>query len=237
MSALAKIEAETGAEPMTAPQAITLFRTENPNEIVARAGETANALIAVVRKKKLMVNIQGREYPRVEAWTLCGTMLGVFPVCVWSRKLENGWEARVEARTLAGQLVGAAEAQCTRSEKTWANRDEYALRSMAQTRATSKALRQPLGFVMVMAGLEATPAEEMIVEAEAVEVVSAERLSGPQTKNIMRLIAKLDAAGTITADSIVAGMLEEYGTGTVTELSKSQASDLISRLKSKAGEE
>ena len=40
-------------------------------------------------------------------------------------------------------------------------RDDYALRSMAQTRATSKALRQPLGFVMSLAGFDPTPAEEM----------------------------------------------------------------------------
>jgi hypothetical protein len=32
---------------------------------------------------------------------------------------------------------------------------------MAQTRATSKALRQPLGFVVTLAGFNATPAEEM----------------------------------------------------------------------------
>jgi hypothetical protein len=32
---------------------------------------------------------------------------------------------------------------------------------MAQTRAASKALRQPLGFVVVLAGYEATPADEM----------------------------------------------------------------------------
>jgi hypothetical protein len=32
---------------------------------------------------------------------------------------------------------------------------------MAQTRATSKALRQPLGFVMQLAGFNPTPAEEM----------------------------------------------------------------------------
>ena len=36
---------------------------------------------------------------------------------------------------------------------------------MAQTRATSKALRLPLGFVMTLAGLEATPAEEMPQDA------------------------------------------------------------------------
>jgi methylglyoxal synthase len=48
-----------------------------------------------------------------------------------------------------------------RSEKTWARRDDYALQSMAQTRATSKALRLPLGFVMQIAGYDATPAEEI----------------------------------------------------------------------------
>jgi hypothetical protein len=32
---------------------------------------------------------------------------------------------------------------------------------MAQTRATSKALRVPLGFIVVLAGYEATPEEEM----------------------------------------------------------------------------
>jgi hypothetical protein len=75
--------------------------------------------------------------------------------------MDDGWEARVEARTRAGEIVGAAEAECLRSENTWANRDDYALRSMAQTRATSKALRQPLGFVMQLAGFNPTPAEEM----------------------------------------------------------------------------
>jgi hypothetical protein len=76
----------------------------------------------------------------------------------------DGWEARVEARTLAGQVVGAAEAECLRTEKTWSSRDDYALRSMAQTRAVSKALRGPLGFVVTLAGYEATPAEEMPAE-------------------------------------------------------------------------
>lgn len=140
---------------------VTLFRTDQPGEVVARATETANALAKVIRDQRLAVRIQGREHVRVEGWTLLGTMLGVFPVCVWSRKLEDGWEARVEARTLAGHIVGAAEAECLRSERTWATRDDYALRSMAQTRATSKALRQPLGFVMTLAGFAETPAEEM----------------------------------------------------------------------------
>ena len=86
----------------------------------------------------------------------------------WTRpilddELQVGWEARVEARTRAGEVVGAAEAQCLRAERTWKGRDDYALRSMAQTRAVSKALRLPLGFVMQLAGFNPTPAEEMAV--------------------------------------------------------------------------
>ena len=152
-------------------QSVTLFGTDNPAEVIERAAAVATGLADVVKKQGLVSVISGKEYPRVEAWTLLGTMLGVFPVVVWSREVGDGlgWEARVEARTLAGQVVGAAEAECLRSERTWAKRDSYALRSMAQTRATSKALRGPLGFVMTIAGFEATPEAEMpVVEVPAV---------------------------------------------------------------------
>lgn len=138
----------------------------DPAEFVASYIAVADELARVVRSKKLASTISGREYVRVEGWTLLGSMLGVFAVSVWTRPVDVdgervGWEARCEARTRDGGVVGAAEAECLRSEAKWKSRDDYALRSMAQTRATSKALRQPLGFVMTLAGLEATPAEEM----------------------------------------------------------------------------
>lgn len=141
--------------------AVTLFGTNDPTEVIARATAAADALADVLENKGLFTNINGRKHVRVEGWTLLGTMLGVFPVVVWTRQLENGWEARVEARTRDGQVVGAAEAECLRDENQWKNRDDYALRSMAQTRATSKALRHPLGFVVSLAGYAETPAEEM----------------------------------------------------------------------------
>lgn len=163
------IDAEVVGQELEPVTHGNLFRTEDPVEIIRRASETADALAAVLRDRKLTSNISGKEHVRVEGWTLLGTMLGVFPVIEWTRPLDGGgWEARVEARTLAGQTVGAAEAQCTRAEKEWGPnpskgrmRDDYALRSMAQTRAISKALRGPLGFVVTLAGYEATPAEEM----------------------------------------------------------------------------
>ena len=60
-----------------------------------------------------------------------------------------------------GREVGWGEGRCTRAEKNWATRDDYALSSMAQTRAQSKTLRQPLGFIVSLAGYATTPAEEL----------------------------------------------------------------------------
>src|SRR5262249_6052329 len=99
-------------------------------------------------------------------WTLLGSMLGLLPYVVWTRRLDDGWEARVEARTLDGRPVAAAEAECLRSERKWSNADDYAVRSMAQTQAGSKALRQPVGVVMELAGFNATPGEEVYAEPE-----------------------------------------------------------------------
>jgi hypothetical protein len=156
------LDAETGElVPYQPPAPVSLFGTNDPAEVVEAARRAAAPLVDVIRSQKLSVKIGQSEHVRVEGWTLLGSMLGVFPVCVWTRQMEDGWEARVEAKTRAGEVVGAAEAECLRSENTWKNRDDYALRSMAQTRATSKALRQPLGFVMQLAGFNPTPAEEM----------------------------------------------------------------------------
>jgi hypothetical protein len=154
-------EDEHSQELAVGPAPGTLFRTDDPVEIIARATEVAKALSEVLKAQGLTSRIKDKDYVRVEGWTLCGTMLGVFPVVEWTRQVENGWEARVEARTRDGATVGAAEAECLRSESRWKTADDYAVRSMAQTRAISKALRAPLGFIVSLAGFEATPAEEM----------------------------------------------------------------------------
>lgn len=139
----------------------TLFRTDDPVEVLTRATEVADALAPAIEQRKLFANISGKKHITVEGWTTLGAMLGVTAVCEWTRKLDDGWEARVEARTLDGRVIGAAEAQCTRAERMWSGHDDYALRSMAQTRATSKALGSVLRFVVTLAGYSGAPAEEM----------------------------------------------------------------------------
>lgn len=60
-----------------------------------------------------------------------------------------------------GKEIGFGAAICTNAETKKADFDEYAIASMAQTRAIGKAFRNLLGYVMNAAGYEATPAEEM----------------------------------------------------------------------------
>ena len=59
-------------------------------------------------------------------------MLGLVPVPVWTKPNEtgDGYVARVEARTLDGRVVGAAESECSRA-RALEDRKPYAIRSMA----------------------------------------------------------------------------------------------------------
>lgn len=151
------------AEPVAPPA--TLFGTDDPVEVIAKATRIADALVAVVEKKGLIANIKGKKYPQVEAWQTMAAMMSITAVCEWSRPVADGWEARVVLYNRQRDIIGSAEAQCIKNESGKRSWEDYALRSMAQTRATSKAYRSNLGFVMVLAGYQATPAEEMPVDA------------------------------------------------------------------------
>lgn len=145
----------------------TLFGSDDPSTVVAKAVAIADALKDVIQKKRLVANISGKQHVLVDGWTLCGTMLGVFPVVVRTTEIRDeekvvGFEAYTEARTITGAVVGAATARCTRGEPSWKSRADYALLSMAQTRSVSKAMRIPLGFIISMAGYETSPAEEVM---------------------------------------------------------------------------
>ena len=164
--ALAVIESDEPDEARPS-EALTLFGTSDPIAVLGQASRVALALAQVIKKQGLFTVIQKKEYVHVEGWTLLGSMLGVTPQIEWTRKLENGWEARaIAVFNQTGKTVGAGEAQCLRSESKWAKADDYAVRGMAQTRAISRALRGPLGFVVVLAGFAATPADEMPTETQ-----------------------------------------------------------------------
>lgn len=129
---------------------------------------TAETIVAMVAKKcvgpKFIAPIQGKNYPKVEWWTTVGAVLGLFPREESNVKLARDGEVAFEATVgvyRGDKLVTRASAICSSREKRWGHADEYAVRSMASTRATGKAYRIGLSFLAVMAGLEATPAEEI----------------------------------------------------------------------------
>jgi hypothetical protein len=179
-----------------------LFKTDDPVEVVERATRVADALKDVISKRELYTMIQGKPHVRVEGWQLVGAMLGVTAVCVETVEVEGGWKATVEARTADGRVIGSASALCTKNEKRgpWKSADDYARLSMAQTRATSKALKGPLGFVISLAGYQTTPAEEMTF-IEADPVAEVEPATPPE-------LISAEAAAEIVNDADGFGLLE-----------------------------
>lgn len=160
------------AEPVVNTGSLSTFGTIDPSATIAIANKWANELVNIIKQKPgLVANISGKKFPVVECWTTLGAMVGVFPQVEGEVRTSGSWKegdftaiATVTARTLDGKVVGRAEALCSQEEKMRGNprwQDKYAVFSMAQTRAIAKALRLPLSWVLQMAGIETTPAEEI----------------------------------------------------------------------------
>lgn len=116
-------------------------------------------------QNNLTVNIQGNRYAMVEAWQFAGAMIGLFPriTSVENIGKENVFKYRAVCKIYdtKGVFITRAEAICSNEEKKKKYFDEYAIASMAQTRATGKAFRVLLGWIFKASGFESTPAEEM----------------------------------------------------------------------------
>lgn len=104
---------------------------------------------------------------RVEAWQILGEMLDIHPIIVDTHDITTDgetkatWQAECQLVDAEGKVVGKGYSICSQKEKMWANRDEYAVMSMAQTRATGRAFRNRFGQIAKLAGYEVTPLEEM----------------------------------------------------------------------------
>ena len=161
---------------MNEPQAIARRETRTPDQLIAEGREQANALMRVVKEAGLAKDLGGsKPHLEVEAWQTIGRFNGYLTDVVWTRPITEegikvGYEARAELVRIddGAHLIGA-EAECRFDEeiekkdgtviKRWD--DDYAVRSMAQTRAQSKLGRMAFAWVAVLAGYSGTPAEEM----------------------------------------------------------------------------
>lgn len=178
-----------------APAPASLFHTDDPVEVLDKASAVATALANVIDRQNMFVSIRGKNHVTIDGWQTLASMLGVTAVVVSTSELDPGdWEARAEARTMDGRVVGAADAMCCKAEGgNWGPKaSSNARRAMAQTRAMSRALRGPLGFVVTLAGYQATAAEEMPAAPPPAPVVP---LTDDQIADVSAAISAALAAG------------------------------------------
>lgn len=142
----------------------------SPNQIMGFATNLKDLIV----RNKLFTNIKGKNYVNVEGWQIAGAFTGTFPVVESLENLSDEdsfkYRAEVSLRDKEGNKVGSGFAICTNKEPGKTEFDEYAVASMAQTRAVGKAYRMKIGWLLKVAGYETTPAEEMdAIEAETIE--------------------------------------------------------------------
>lgn len=140
------------------------------NYDIANSNETlhlAQDVAKFIRENRLFHNIQGKAYVNVEGWQYAGARLGILPVIdnlhrIDSEGGEYKYQAEVKLLNLrTQQVVGSGFAICSNREFGKKAYQEFAIASMAQTRAIGKAYRNILAWIIRAAGYEPTPAEEM----------------------------------------------------------------------------
>lgn len=155
---------------MTAADKQLINLTNETTSLTSPKGmvDFASTLKAVIVEQGLYTNIKGKNYVHVEAWQFAGAAMGVIAIVrstervITNNTAEINYRAEVELRRIENdQLVGSGIAFCSNKEYSKKQFDEYAIASMAQTRATSKAYRIAFGWLMKLASFETTPHEEM----------------------------------------------------------------------------
>ncbi|WP_296882244.1 hypothetical protein [uncultured Methanobrevibacter sp.] len=126
------------------------------------ATRVADSLKKVLESQNLIQKIGSNNYVTVSGWSTLGTMIGIRveieKVEPFPTKARHGYRAKVNLIDGRGVKVGEGEAIATSSGK---QKEEHAVYSMAITRATGKAFRLSLAWIMELAGYSSTPYEEM----------------------------------------------------------------------------
>ena len=136
---------------------------------IARSDETldlAKDLAKFIKDNKLSTTVQGKEFVNVEGWQYAGSRLGIVPIVEHVINVGSPEELKYQAKVTLydmrhGTTVGAGFAVCSNKESGKKFYQEFAIMSMAQTRAVGKAYRNILAWIIRAAGYEPTPAEEM----------------------------------------------------------------------------
>lgn len=154
------------------------------NYQIANVGEMnqmAVVLKAHIVQNELFTEIRGKKYAHVEGWAFAGAQMGLIPEVVSVTDLSNDKEVKWQCEVVIKRLkddktVARGFAICSNKESTKKTFDEYAVLSMAQTRAIGKAYRNLIGWVMKLSGYEGTPSEEMMRAGETPKEATADQV-------------------------------------------------------------
>lgn len=138
----------------------------NPDLTPRGAMQKASNIASVCKEivMKTAMTIQGRKYVKVEGWLALAQAAGYTIGTRDVEKVDGGIRAMADVRRISdGAVIATAEGFVGDDERMWSGRPLYARRAMAQTRATSRACRNALAFIVVMIdeNMGTTPAEEM----------------------------------------------------------------------------
>lgn len=172
-------------------------------ESLKAAGALAKEVAKIVKDNGLSRTFSkgGREHVSIEGWLTISRVNNEQPhaeVKDVKRDPETGVEvihARAWITNDKGTIVSEADGYCSTEEGNWNGKPFYARASMAQTRALGKAMRLRHAWVMVMAGFEATPAEEM----DGVELEPVRNASRPKPTNAPQSTQKAQEAPQVEA--------------------------------------
>jgi hypothetical protein len=191
--------------PDELPQTIYLGSLQFPDAraMMRHATKLARELARRIEKEKLYSEVGDKEkkkFVKVDGWTILGAMLGVSPMEEFCEPIDTvvgvGYHAKVNLiRQTDGLKIGGASAICYLNEPDW-QAEAFATHSKTITRATSKAFRLSFAWIMVLAGFQSTPAEEMyVVEGtqEAADAVAKKKLEGVMGRMFVSL-AEAEAA-------------------------------------------
>ena len=193
-----------------------------PGEVVEQATIAAQTLKKVLEGKAKKVVINGEQYLEFEDWQTLGRFYGYTAAAtetteIWREGKLIGFAAKAVVYQ-NGQIASNAESSCMRDEPNWKTRPEFMLKSMAQTRACAKALRNVLAWVAVLAGYKPTPAEEM----DGLNGANNDQPASEKQANFVSSL--LDQKGYSEED-----IKKKYGVP-IKELTRTQASQIIENL-------
>jgi hypothetical protein len=214
-----------------------------------RGAAIARQLRDYIAQARMTVRMRsGGEHVRIEGWqVLCHLCQLPLPSIVSVRREEraDGYCYIAEAVLQHGGREYRAYGLCASTEPNWANKPEFQLMSMAQTRAAGKVLRLLLGWIVTLAGYEPTPAEEMVIEdpapdrgnaGGAQQQAQSQRQRREETESSVLIETRELARAVLNAESLRA-VLQRYGVEHISALRAEQLTELHGRLQRVAGGE